>query len=159
MKIRKPLLIVGVTSAVALASLAGAASVSAASSTTGGSSSLVDKIAAKFNLNKNDVKAVFDQNRTDHQAAMDAQAETDLSKAVTDGKLTADQKSKILAKRAELKTQRAANRGAAQTKSAAERQAAMQTRQTELATWAKDNNIPTDYLRYVSGGSGHRQGN
>lgn len=155
MNVKKPLLIAGAVAAIGSAGLAGSSLVSA-DSNTAGQDGLVDKIAQKFNLNKSDVKAVFDQDRADHQAKMQANVEKQLSQAVTDGKLTADQKDKILAKRKEMQASRDSDRDTMKNKTPAERKAAMEAKRTELEQWAKDNNIPTEYLRFVMGGPGGR---
>jgi hypothetical protein len=147
--IKKPLLAAGVVSSVALASLTGAGLVSAAtpSTSTDGPTSLIEKIATKFNLNKDEVKAVFEEERTAHQAERQKANEDRLSQAVTDGKITEDQKAKILAKQAELKSEREANRDSLKDKTEAERKAAREAKRTELEAWAKTNDVPTEYLR------------
>jgi hypothetical protein len=158
MNIKKPLIVAGMVSGLALTTLAGANVVSAATS-TGTSmdpqSSLIDKIAKKFNLNKDDVKAVFDQNRSEREADRQKNIEDKLNQAVTDKKITSEQKDKILAKLKELQTDRDANHDAMQDKTPAERKAAMDAKRAELEQWAKDNNIPTEYLRFLGGPHGH----
>jgi len=156
MNIKKPLLIAGAITAIGVTGLVGTAVVSAATDTSN-SGTLVDKIAQKFNLNKADVQAVFDQNRTDHEAQRQANVQTKLDQAVKDGKLTADQESKILAKLKELQAQRDADKGTMKDKTPAERKAAMDAKKAELEQWAKDNNIPTQYLHFV-GPHGHGPG-
>lgn len=159
MNIKKPLLIVGAVTTIGAAGLIGSQAAFAATSTSG-STSLVDKIAQKFNLNKADVQAVFDENRVEHEAAEQSRVETKLNQAVTDGKLTTEQKDKILAKRKELQDAREADKAAMQDKTPEERHTAMEAKRTELEQWAKDNNIPTEYLRFVAGhgGRGHGPG-
>lgn len=146
MNIKKPLLIAGAITAIGAAGLVGTAVVSAATDTNA-SGTLVDKIAQKFNLNKADVQAVFDQNRTDHEAQRQANVQTKLDQAVKDGKLTTDQENKILAKLKELQADRDANIGTMKDKTPAERKAAIDAKKAEIEQWAKDNNIPTEYLR------------
>jgi hypothetical protein len=141
--------VIGVTGLTSL----GVAS-AATSSSTDGTSSLVDKIAKKFNLNASEVEAVFTQDRAEHQEARKQQVTDKLTQAVKDGKITEDQKQKILAKITEMQTARDANRAAMKDKTEAERKAAMDAKKTELESWAKENNIPTDYLRYVGGKGG-----
>ncbi|MDB5168867.1 MAG: hypothetical protein JWO41_223 [Candidatus Saccharibacteria bacterium] len=161
MNIKKPLLVAGIATGVTLASLTGAGVVSAATSTstaTDGQSSLISKIATKFGLKESDVKAVFDANRTAHQAERQAQIEKELTQLVTDGKITADQKTLILNKAKEVQAARQANHTAMQGKTDAERKAAMDAEKTALEQWAKDNGISTDYLKYVSGFGGRHSG-
>lgn len=152
MKLRKSLIIAATVGTVGVASMVGSGLANAATGTAG--TSLVDKIASTFNLNKADVQKVFDQNRSDREAQQQAKVEADLSQAVTDGKITADQKAKILAKRSELQAQRDADKASMQTKTDAERKAAMDAKRAEMQKWASDNGISTEYLRYVAGGHG-----
>ena len=153
-RIKKSLIVAGATLAVGTSVLGGIGAVSAASSTTG-PDTLVEKIASKFNLNKDEVKAVFDENRTEMEASHKAKVEEKLTQAVTDGKITEDQKAKIIAKAEELKTQRDAERDSMKDKTDEERKALMEQHRTELEKWATDNGIPTEYLRFAGPGGGH----
>lgn len=156
MNIKKPLLIAGAVTTIGLAGLVGTSVVSAASDTNS-SGTLVDKIAQKFNLNKADVQAVFDQNRADHEAEHQADLKTRLDQAVKDGKLTTDQENKILAKLKELQADRDANRASMKDKTPAERKVAQDAKKAKIEQWAKDNNIPTEYLHFF-GPRGHGPG-
>lgn len=162
MNYKKPFLVAGAASTITLAAATGLGVASAATDTSASStdptSSLVSKIAAKFKLNKADVQAVVDEDRAAHDAERDKQTEATLTQAVTDGKITSDQKTKIIAKLKELKTQREANRSAMSTKTEAERKAAMDAERTALKTWASDNNIPIEYLRLGMGRHGGHDG-
>ncbi len=51
-------------------------------------SSLIEKLVSKFNLNKDDVQKVFDEDRASHEAEQETQTKTKLDKLVTDGKIT-----------------------------------------------------------------------
>lgn len=127
MKINKPLL---VTAAVATVGVSGAmlpALASADANSPTGSSSLVDKIAQKFNLKKEDVQAVFDENKTAHQAERQQKMSDRLQDAVDSGKITAEQKTLIENKLKELQTAR-------------------ETEQKELKAWADQNKIGLKYL-------------
>lgn len=157
MNIKKPLLIAGIATTLGVAGIAGTSLVSAETASTG-SDSLANKIAQKFNLNKDEVQAVFDEDRQAKEAERSAKIEKELSDAVSNGKLTSEQKDKILAKAKELKSQRDTERDSMKNKTEAERRTAMETKRTELEQWAKDNNIPTDYLKYVMGHGGHGPG-
>lgn len=153
---KKSLLAFGVVSSVALASLAGAGVVSAAtttSSSSDGPSALIDKIAAKFHLNKTDVKAVFDEDRASHEADRQKANEATLTQAVKDGKITEAQKALILSKQAELKANRDADHDSMADKTRAERKANMDAKRAAIEKWATDNNIPIEYL-HPGGGHG-----
>ncbi len=121
----------GVVTTVIAGSLIGA---NAASAQTSSGSSLVDKIVAKFNLNKDEVQAVFDEERTKQQAERAAEMSDRLQEKVDSGDITAEQKTLIEQKLAEQQTAR-------------------ETERTELEKWASDNGIDAKYL--MGGGRGH----
>jgi hypothetical protein len=135
-------------------------------------SSLVTAIAAKFNLDKDEVRAVFDEQRKEMQAERETRmAEIQkkinqdfaakLAQAVADGKLTQSQANLITDKRAELAATRATIKPEMETQKemtgeerAAQREK-MQTRMEDLKSWAADNNIPEEYLPMLGGWGGH----
>jgi hypothetical protein len=119
--------------------------------------SLVQKIADKFNLNKNDVQKVFDDQKTEHRTQMKQTLETRLSQLVKDGKITEDQKVKILAKFSEMEGNRQANMDKMKSMTPEERKTAMKTHKDELQSWAKDNGIDPQYL-FVGHKGGMRMG-
>lgn len=121
-------------------------------SSSNGGNSLVDKIAAKFNLNKSDVQAVFDQDRSEHQAAREANMQAMLAKAVTDGKLTQSQADHITQALKDIKDTMGDNRPD-QLDDATKQQ--LKAKTDALRQWAKDNNID---MRYVRGMMGHSKG-
>lgn len=156
---KKSLLVVGAITSIGVAGATGLGVASAATDTTNSSSSsLVDKIASKFNLNESDVQAVVDQDRSEHEAQRQAQMEKKLTQAVTDGKITSTQKDLILAKQKEAKAAMESDRDSMKDKTAEERKAAMDQKRTDLENWAKSNGIPTEYLRFVMGGHGGPHG-
>ncbi len=107
--------------------------------------SLAQAIASKFNLNKDEVVKVMDEQ---HQAEMNER----LSQAVKDGKLTEDQKNKIIAKQAEMKPKFDAAH--AETDSA-KRKEALDALHKEMQQWAKDNGIPKGPGAIGNGPMGH----
>ena len=129
-------------------------------------SSLVQKIADKFGLNKNDVQAVFDQNHADRKAQMQAKFEAQLDQYVKDGKLTDAQKQLILAKHKELETQRESDFANKQNMTEGQREAtwgqrdaAEQGQEQALNDWAKQNGIDPQYLGFgMKGHWGHGDG-
>ena len=154
---KKQLAIAGIVAGITTAGITGVGIANAASTTTNSTnpmSSLVDAIASKFNLNKSDVQAVFDQQRTQMEANREAEVKKEVAQLVTDGKITQAQADAINAKRAEVQKEREANKDT--TKTREEMKSQMDVKRTELEQWAKDNGISTDYLRYVMGGGrGH----
>ncbi len=157
LSIRKTLVVAGAASAVGVASLLGANLAVAATDTTSGGS-LVDKIASTFKLNKEEVQKVFDTERSEREAEIKAKVEENLSQAVKDGKITEEQKAKILAKQEELRSEREANKDSFKDLTVAERRAKMKEKRAELDAWTSENNIPDNFLRYVVGGPHGRMG-
>ena len=119
-----------------------------------GQSSVVDKLVAKFGLNKADVQKVFDEDRSAHEAEREQKVKDKLAELVKEGKLTQDQADKLSAKAKELQTARQANREAMKDKTKEERKAAMEKEREALKQWLSDNKIDQKYARFVMGG-GH----
>lgn len=119
-----------------------------------GRDTIIQKIADKFKLNKDEVQSVFDENRAERQGKMVERFETNLNKAVESGKITEAQKSAILAKHKEIQVKRDELKDLPQE----ERHNAMQKIHEEMQKWAKDNGID---ISQIAGprGEGHRKGN
>lgn len=121
-----------------------------------GMSNLVTAIAERFNLNQDEVQAVFDEQRdqmeADRQAAREASQAERLAAAVTSGKLTQSQSDAILAKQNEMKDFMASLEGKTQD----EKREAMKTQMDALKTWADENDIPEQFIRL--GGPGGMRG-
>lgn len=157
MNIKKSMLVAGVVSTVALASVAGASAASNTSSTDK-PDSLVNKIASKFNLKPAEVKSVFEQDRTEREAAHQQKITAKLDELVKAGTITSAQKDAILAKQAELKKEMQANHGSMKDKTPAEMKALMDQKKADLEQWAKDNGLSTDVLKQVIRGPGGHMG-
>ena len=145
-------LLVGATLATVLAGVSGASIVSAAtdnSSTSG--TTLVDKIASKFNLNKSDVQAVFDADRKDHETQREADIKDKLATAVKDGKLTQAQADHITQVMSEIKTLRGTTAPHEESDTVRDQ---IKAKLDDLRTWAKDNNVDTKYIMFGHGGHG-----
>lgn len=108
-----------------------------ASAHFGDNSEFTKTLAQKLGVSEDNVKSAVDSIRTEKKAQMQKNFEERLSQAVKDGKITEDQKSKILAKNKELQTNR-------------------QAKKTELEKWSKDNGIDIKYIGPF--GHGFRQG-
>jgi hypothetical protein len=72
--------------------------------------SLITKIAQKFNLKEEDVKAVFESVRDEQREQMKKDREDRLSKAVEDGVITQSQKESLISKMEENFEKRKENR-------------------------------------------------
>jgi hypothetical protein len=115
--------------------------------------SLVQKIAEKFNLNKDDVQKVFDEERNNRESGMQKQMESRLTQAVQDGKITEEQKKLILDKVSSLHASRTAEMDKMKSMTADQRKEAMKTHKDELKTWADQNGID---LKSILGEMGPR---
>lgn len=115
--------------------------------------SLANKIATKFNLNKEDVQATVKEHRTEkraeHKAEHQKRLDDRLAQAVKDGKITEEQKTKIVDY---LKSQESFLEGL-KDMNKDERHKAMESRKEEVKKWASDNGID---LKYVMPGGGER---
>lgn len=157
---KKQLAIIGAVAAISAAGVTGVAVANAASTGNGNDrmSGLVDALASKFNLNKSDVKAVFDANREQMQAQHEQEIKDKIAQLVKDGKLTQAQADALNAKRAELQKEFEANRTADQDLTRDQRKAKMDERRTALDAWLKDKGIDTQYGYLLMGGRGHGPG-
>lgn len=169
---KKQLVIAGAIASIGIAGLTGIgiANAETTSSNTSPHTKLVEALASKFNLNKDEVEKVFDEQHATMQAERTAKVNESLAKLVTDGKLTQAQADAIKAKRTELEAAREANkpdRSALDAMTEEQRKTEMEkhrtereTKRTELESWAKEQGIDAQYLRYIMGGDkgGHGPG-
>ena len=141
----KKLLIVPVTAlAIGGAILFTPQSAHAQTTSTDPFTSLIQKIAQKFNLKEEDVKTVFESHREERQKEMQQKYLDYLTQAVKDGKITEAQKQLLISKHDEIKDKREENRE--------NRQAEI----TALNKWATDNKVDIKYL--MPFGKGHGMG-
>lgn len=151
----KKVLLPAVTLLVVGASIFGAHGALAAD-TDNPESTLVQKIATKFNLNQDEVQKVFDEEHASREAEMQTKNDERLSQLVTDGKITEAQKTLILNKQKELKASRS-DKGSLKNLTPEERKSQMDAKKAELESWAKENGIDVQYL-FGFGGHGFRGG-
>ena len=97
----KKVIIASSIAALGVTGLAGGAVFATANSTSGTDpmSGLVSAIATKFNLKKDDVQKVFDEQRTQMETQREQEVKDHVAQLVKDGKLTQAQADKINAKR------------------------------------------------------------
>lgn len=155
---KKSLLVAATVATLGVGIMAPIAAYADTGSTSTGNSSLVDKIASKFHLNKTDVQKVFDEDRTARQAEHEQAAKDQLAAWVKDGTLTQAQADKITAKRTEIKADREANHDKFESMTNTERKAAMDAKKADLEKWASDNGIDIKYVMPGRGGEGHMGG-
>jgi competence protein ComGC len=149
---KKQFVAAGVAATIGIAGLGAGvahAETSTNSSNTDPMSSLVDKIATKFNLNKSDVQQVVDEQRASMESQHEKQVKSDVAQLVKDGKITQAQADAINAKRAEIQKNREANRDTMKDKTDTERKTTMGKERSGLEAWAKQQGIDSQYLRYV----------
>lgn len=125
---------------------------SAAENLQNGDTDLITRIANKFSLNKDEVKAVFDENHQEQQAKKEQLQADRLSQAVTDGKITAEQKTLIENKLAEIKQKMETIRQSGDN--TVDHREQMRAVMDELKTWTSDNNIDTQWVRPLGRGNG-----
>ena len=118
-----------------------------------GANSLVAAIAQKFNLNQTDVQAVFDEQRSKHQAEMKAQMETKLTQAVADGKITEAQKQAILAHHTQAKENRP-DKAEFKNLTEEQRKAKMDQKKTEMDSFLSQNGLTRETLQEIMGHKG-----
>ncbi len=146
-----------VGASVASIGIAGVGVASAATTSTTNtdpSSSLVDEIASKFNLDKTKVQAVFDQDRADHKAQMQTKRAAALKQAVTDGKLTQAQADHMTAAWADIDK---LMDGTSPDKQSDATRTAIKQKMDDLRTWEKAQNLDLRSIVEL-GGPGHGHG-
>lgn len=159
----KSLLVIGTVATVGLGSL-GAASIVNAQSTTKSTtdsarSSIIDKLAAKFGVDKSEVQAVFDEEHAARAAERLTKLTDKLASYVSDGSITQEQSDKILAKYKEIQMTRDAAKDSLDSLTKDERKAKMDEQRTAFDEWVKSSGIPEQYAKLALGfGRGHGPG-
>jgi hypothetical protein len=152
MNMKQPLLIGASIITVAAGSLGTIGLASAATDNSSNSgSSIVDKIATKFNLDKDDVQAVFDQHRSEKHAQMKADQKERLAQAVNDGKLTQAQADYITKTLDEIGSLIGNTTPEQQSSSVREQ---IKAKMDALRDWAETNNVDKQYIGHLGHGSG-----
>ncbi len=134
-------ILMGAAAAVVITSAAAFGAIGVSAQGSDMNQNVVQKLAEKFNLNESDVQAVFDQTREERHQEMETKYEDNLNTAVSEGKITEEQKTLILAKHDEIEKNREANRENWQNLTPEERRTQMQQQRDEMQTWADQNGI------------------
>ncbi len=152
MKGKKTIVVALVVAALATISIFGAGLVIA--QTLGDYPPIIQKIADKFGLNVDDVKAVFDEDQEARHEEMHAQCEASLDEAVEDGKITEPQKQELQTLLDKKKTLHEDTKDLAPE----ERREAMETHHSEITQWAEDNDVDLKDILGHTPGKGGRHG-
>ena len=157
--IKRSMLVVTALTSIGAAGMGTMGLANAATSATNSTNpqqSIIDKLATKFGLNKDDVQKVFVEEHAAREASATANVKTKLDALVKEGKITQEQMDKLIAKAAEMKAARETNREGMKVKTDAERKTVMQTEREAFKKWLSDNGIAEEYGRMIMGGGrGH----
>lgn len=121
-----------------------------AQDTTNPTSTIVQKLAQKFNLKEADVQAVFDEEHQARHAQMQTDLEKRLTQGVTDGKITEAQKQAIIAKFQDMKNHKP-DIESFKSMTQEQRRAQMETKKTEFESWAKTNGLTMETVQEFMG--------
>ncbi len=111
-----------------------------------GKGNLVTRLAEKLGKSEEEVQAVFDEMREEHQTQMQAGFESRLDEAVANGEITSEQKQMILAKHEELRAEREANWQNKEQMTREEWRVQRQEKQAGLEAWAAENGIEMENI-------------
>jgi len=143
-KLVKPTaLIVGVIMVVLL-------SVSYASAQESTYPPIVQRLAQKFNLNESDIQAVFDEERDERFAEIQARWQERLDDLVSEGKITEEQKKAIIAKHEEIHNKMIETKDM----DPEDRRETMQALRDDFKKWAEEQGIDTTFLGPFAKGYG-----
>ncbi len=107
---------------------------------------IVEKIATKFGLNKEEVQKVFDEQRAEMHTRMQQRNEDRLDQLVSDGKITDAQKALIQNKQQEHWAERENNKDSIKDKTPDQIKTEMEAKKAAIEAWAKENGIDPQYL-------------
>jgi len=155
MKISKNLLAAVAVTTVATGSIIGIGAVSAHGNGEN-KDELVTKLAEKFNVDASEVESVFEEQHAVMEQKRDAKRAEHLQSLVDAGTITADQKTALETKFAEMETAREALRDQDLTRE--EMHAKMEEGRTAIDAWAKEQGIDLKTIRPEGGPMGHEGG-
>lgn len=122
-----------------------------------GQDSLVQRLAERFGLDQSEVQEFFEEERQLRMEQHHQMMRKRLDEAVTDGKLTEEQRAAIEAKHQELKADREALQESWDDMTQEERKTLKEEHRAEMEAWAEENGIEFSLFKF--GGPGHRGGN
>lgn len=103
---------------------------------------IVEKIAQKFNLSKDEVQAVFDEERDSHHAELQARFSGRLDDLVSAGKISEEEKNAILKKHEEMHNRMLELKDMEPE----ERREKMKNMHEDFKTWAEEQDIELPML-------------
>ena len=115
---------------------------------------IIDKLVERFDLDPEEVKEVFEENREERFENMQAHLDERLDKAVEAGKITEEQKELILAKKSEMIDRMKELKDL----SPEERKEQMQETREEMKAWAEENGIDPSFCNGKGPGRGMIKG-
>jgi hypothetical protein len=153
-KLKRTLIIGAGVASVGVAGLTGVATTSALTASDNSTgTSLIDKLVTKFNLNKDEVEAVFQAERAEHKAEMKAERSEALKMALNNGKLTQAQYDYIL--NAHVEIDALIEAAGSRDEQSDEEKAAIKEKFEALRGWFKEQDLN---LRDLGIGRGHGGG-
>lgn len=151
-KLQRTLLVgVGVAT-LGLTGVSVGANASALSGESSGQSSLIDKIASTFNIDKTKLKEVFQADREERHAEMKAERTEALKTALSEGTLTQEQYDHIVAANNEVDA--LMNTSGSPEDQTDEQREAIKTKMDELRDWFEEQNLDVRDLG-IGFGRGH----
>ena len=153
MKLSKNLLAAVAVTSIATGSIIGIGAVSAHG---GGENKdeLVTKLAEKFNVDASEIETVFEEQHAEMELERDAKRAEHLQSLVDAGTITADQKTALETKFAEMETAREALKDQDLTRE--EIHTKMEEGRTAFEAWATEQGIDLDAIRPEGGHMGGR---
>lgn len=147
---KKPLLVSAIVAAAGLTSVGTVGLVSADNANGSRDSSLVDRLSSKYNLDKTEVQAVFDEERKEHRTERRAERTERINQAVKDGNITQAQADHITGVLAEVEKLRG---DTVPHELSDEVREQIRDKMHELREWAEENKVDLQYVGH--GGKGH----
>ena len=108
---------------------------------------IVERIAAKLNMQPSQVQSVLDEMQNEKHTEMQTHLEERLTQAVTDDKITEAQKQAILAKHTEMQTKMETLKDLTPE----QRRTEMEKIHEEMKTWAEENDIDFPFIGFGRG--------
>lgn len=108
---------------------------------------IVQRLAQRFGLKEEDVQSVFDEVHQERRAEMEARFLERLDQLVAEGKITQDQKQKLLDKQEELELKMEEYKNLEPT----DRREKMKEFHQEMKKWADENDIEFPFMVFRTG--------